>query len=845
MSKGLKKLAHTVEHMPNLRLALRTLFKTPFVTTIAVLSLALGIGANTAIFSLFDEILRQPLPVSHPEQLVNLSEPGPQPRFQNCNQAGPCEATFSYPMFKDLERATTAFAGVAGHHLMEANIASHNQTMSGHAMLVSGSYFPLLGIQPALGRLLTPQEDQIPGANSALVLGYGYWQTQLGADTNALGSQVIVNGQSFTVIGVAPRGFTGTTAGTMPDIYVPLTMAASIGFDDAQYTDRRDAWLYLFARLRPGATIASAERAVNAVYHPIIADVEAPLQVGLSAQTMARFKAKQVKLEDGRRGQSDLHQLVRTPLLLLFATTGIVLLIACANIANLLLARGANRAHEMAVRLSLGATRTRLVSQLLTESVLLAAIGGASSILVATTTLGAFRALLPGGAKWSLPFELNAGALWFAAGLSIATGFVFGLFPALQSTRSELITAIREGTGKHSGTRAASRFRNGLVTAQIALSMTLLFVAGLFLKSLVNVSRVDLGLKVDHVVTFAIAPERSGYSPRRSRDLFDRLEQALAAVPGVTGVATATVPLIGDDKRSREVAVQGFTKTPDTDASSKYNRVGPGLFKVLGMGILAGREFMPNDGDGTQRVAIVNETFAKKFGLGRGAVGKFMSMRMGDTTTLLIVGLARDAKYSEVKGQVPPVFFLAQRQDTTLGSTYFYVRTSGDPASLLPTVRSAVAQLDPNLPVQDLRTLPQQVKENVFLDRTIGALSTSFAALATLLAAIGLYGVLAYSIAQRTPEIGVRMALGADPLRVQSMVLRQVGTMTVIGGLVGVGGAVALGRAAQSMLFEITGYDPLVMAASAVALAVVALGAGYLPARKASRVDPVRALRYD
>jgi len=829
--------------MPNLRLALRTLFKTPFVTTIAVLSLALGIGANTAIFSLFDEVLRRPLPVSHPEQLVNLSAPGPTPGFQSCNQAGPCDAVFSYGMFKDLERGNTALHGLAGHHFIDANIASHNQTLNGPVMLVSGSYFPLLGIQPALGRLLTPQDDQSVGANFVVVVGYGYWQTTLGADPNVIGSQVFVNGQSFTVIGVAPRGFDGTTAGAMPDVYVPLTMASAIGWDGATYDDRREAWIYLFARLRPGATIASAESAVNAVYHPILADVEAPLVAGLSAQAMARYKAKQVKLEDGRRGQSNLHTVARTPLLLLLATTAIVLLIACANIANLLLARGANRALEMAVRLSLGATRRQLMSQLLAESVLLAAIGGASSLLVATTTLGAFRALLPTGAKWSVPFELNGGALWLAAVLSIATGFVFGLFPALESTRSELITAIREGTGKHSGTRAASRFRNGLVTAQIALSMMLLFVAGLFVKSLGNVSRVELGIKVDHVLTFAVAPERSGYSAQRSRDLFDRLEQALASAPGVTGVTTASVPLIGDLNRSRAVTVQGFRKDPDAVASSRYNRVGPEFFKVLGVEILAGRGLAPSDASGTQPVAIVNETFAKKFGLGRGAVGKFMGMRGGDTTDVLIVGLARDSKYSEVKDQVPPVVFFAQRQDSTVGSTYFYVRTSGDPARFAPTVRSIVRDIDANLPVQDLKTLPQQVKENVFLDRTIGALSTSFAALATLLAAIGLYGVLAYSIAQRTPEIGVRIALGADPLRVQGMVLRQVGAMTLIGGLVGVGGAVTLGRAAQSMLFEIKGYDPLVMATSAVALAVVALCAGYLPARKASRVDPVRALR--
>ena len=831
--------------MLNLRLAFRTLFRTPFVTIVAVLSLALGIGANSAIFSMFNQMLLRSLPVREPERLVNLGAPGPNPGSQSCTNAGGCNEVFSYPMFRDLEAERTGFSGVAAHRAFGANVAYRGQTLNGDAMLVSGSYFGVLGLQPALGRLFTTNDDQTIGGHYVTVLSYDFWQSKLGGNPNIVNDKIIINGQTMTIIGVAPRGFEGTTLGSSPNVYVPITMRHVMTPDFNGFTRRRSYWVYLFARLEPGVTMDQAKAAANAVYKPIINEVEAPLQEGMSAATMVKFRAKEITLSDGRRGQSVMHAQTRSPLILLFSITAIVLVIACANIANLLLARAAGRTTEMAVRLSLGGTRRQLLAQLLTESVLLAILGGIVSLFVANLTLGLLTALLPVDTASTLHFSLHASVVVFAAVLSLGTGLLFGLFPALQSTRPDLVSTLRAGSGKLAGARSAARFRTSLVVAQIALSMALLAAAGLFVKSLTNVSRVDLGLKIDRVVTFGISPELNGYAPARSKPFFARLEEELAAIPSVDGVSAALVPVFAGSSWGSDVAVQGFKRGPDIDANSRFNEVGPGYFRTLGIPLVAGREFTTADALGAPKVAIVNEAFVKKFNLGRDAIGKFMGANGGDSTDMQIVGVVRDAKYDRVKRDAPPMFIVPYRQDSTAGSLHFYVRTSGDPTQVLRAIPAVVKKLDPNLPVESLKTLPQQVKENVYLDRMISILSAGFALLATLLAAVGLYGVLAYSVTQRTREIGVRMALGADAGTVRSMVLRQVGMMTLGGGAIGIVAALGVGRWATSLLFELQGYDPAVIVASAVVLALVALAAGYIPALRASRVDPMQALRYE
>jgi predicted permease len=828
----------------NLKLAVRRLFKTPFVSIIAILSLALGIGANAAIFSLFDQTLLRPLPVQRPDELVNFSAPGPKQGSNSCGQAGDCESVFSYPMFRDLERQQTVFTAIAAHVGFGANLSYQGQTESGGGMLVSGSYFPVLGLQPALGRLLDPNDDRNIGGHFLTVLSHAYWTTRLGANPAVLNQTLIVNGQRMTIVGVAPRGFNSTTLGQEPEVFVPITMRGLMVPGWKGFDNRKSYWAYLFARLKPGVSIEQARAAMNGLYRPIINDVDAPLQQGMSEQTMARFKAKTIVLEAGRRGQSQVHSEAKTPLRLLFSITGIVLLIACANIANLLLVRGAGRATEMAVRLSLGATRRRLLAQLLTESCVLAVLGGIAGLIVARWTLSLIASLLPPDGTSSLHFGIEPSIVLFAAALSIATGLLFGLFPALHATRPDLVSAIKAQAGQPSGARAAARFRTVLVTAQIALSMALLISAGLFVKSLMNVSRVDLGVNVDNVVTFGLSPDLNGYDPARSRTFFERTEEELAAVPGVTAVAASMVPLLAGSNWGSSVSVQGFAKGPDTDAHANYNEISPGYFRTLGIPLMAGREFTAADAAGAPKVAIVNEAFAKKFNLGRDGVGKRMSNGPRELDTE-IVGIVQNAKYSSVRQAPPPIFFMPYRQDDRVGSLNFYVRTSLDPEQMLRTAPAVVAQLDPNLPLEDLKTMPQQVRENVFMDRMVSTLSAAFALLATVLAAVGLYGVLAYTVSQRTREIGLRMALGADGARMRTMILKQVAWMTLVGGVIGVAGAYYLGKAAESLLFELKGHDPVVMGLSVVLLTLVAFGAGYIPAYRASRVHPMQALRYE
>ena len=832
--------------MLNFKLAFRTLLRARFVTAVAILSLALGIGANAAIFSIFNQMLLSALPVERPKELVNLAAPGPKPGSQSCNQAGGCDWVFSYPMFRDLEKMQTVFGGIAAHRLFGANLAFAGQTMTGDGMLVSGNYFPLLGARPALGRLLNSNDDKAVGESPVVVLSHSYWTSRFGQRADVINQQMIVNGQSMTIVGVAPPKFEGTTLGTTPEVFVPITLRGLMepGFDG--WANRRTYWAYVFARLKPGVPIEQAATGLNVLYRGIINDVEAPLQRGMSEQTMTRFRARQLRLEPGFQGQSSVRAEAGTPLKLLLAVTGLVLVIACANIANLLLARAAKRSGEMAIRLSIGANRAQLIRQLLSESLILATLGGAAGLLVAQWTLHLIASLLPDDAASTFKIELDPVVLLFAAILTIATGFLFGLFPALHSTRPDLLPTLKGQSGQPSGAKGAARFRTSLATFQIAISMTLLIAAGLFVKSLAKVSRVELGLKADNVVTFGVSPELNAYTPARSQVLFSRIEQEMASTPGVTGVTAALVALIAGSNWGSDVTVQGYPTGPDVDNNSRFNMIGPKYFSTLGIPLIAGREFTGQDAGKSSEVVIVNEAFVRKFKLGtpHEAVGK----RMADDGTVLnmeIIGVAKDAKYSEVKDAIPPLFFTPYKQSTRIGSMTFYVRTATDPDQFVGQVQRIVARIDPNLPVENLRTLPQQIRQNVFMDRFISVMSASFAVLATLLAAVGLYGVLAYTVSQRTREIGLRMALGAAPGHVRQMVLKQVAVMTAIGAVIGLAAAYWSAAGAQQILYEMNARDPIVFIGATLMLAFVALIAGLIPANRASKVDPMTALRWE
>lgn len=832
----------------NLKLAFRTLRKTPFVTTVAALSLAFGIGANTAIFSMFNQILLKPLPVAAPDELVNLSNPGPKPGSQSCNQAGDCDVVFSYPMFRDLEKEARAFSGLAAHRLFGANLAYQGQTQNGEGLLVSGSYFQTLGLAPAVGRLLAAGDDRTPGESPVAVLAHDYWLTRFGGQESVINTTMVINGHTFTIVGVAPAGFGGTTLGGRPRVFVPITTRSLVepGFNPTGFENRRSYWAYVFGRLKPGMTADAATTAMEPVYRTIITEVEAPLQTGMSEATMERFRTKPLVIEADPRGQSSVHEEAGTPLQILFAVTGIVLLIACANIANLLLARSAGRANEMAVRLSVGASRGQLIWQLLVESCVLAFIGGIGGLLIAQWTMALIARMLPADAAAILTFQIDWSVLAFAGALSLVTGVLFGLFPALHSTRPDLASTLKGTSGQSSGARGAARFRTGLVVSQIALSMALLTAAGLFIKSLLNISRVDLGLDIEQVVTFRLSPRLSGYTPERAKALFEQVEDVLRAQPGVTGVTASMVPLLSGSNWGTDVRVQGFQSGPDIDSNSRLNEVGPDYFRTMGIPLIAGREFLPSDREGTRLVAIVNEEFARKFGLGRDAVGKLMgqSGSQGELD-IEIVGLVQNAKYARVKDAVPPLFFTPYRQDPRLGSMSFYVRTGIAPEQVMRTIPALIAELDRDIPVEELRTMPQQVQENVFLDRLISIMSTSFAVLATLLAAVGLYGVLAFTVSQRTREFGLRMALGADGARVRRLVLGQVATMTAVGGVIGLTLAYYVLRNAESQLYEVQAADPVVYVLSFVTLGIVAMAAGLLPAMRAARTQPMRALRWE
>ena len=847
-ARGLRLADEMERLMANVRLAVRMLVKTPIVTSVAILSLALGIGANAAIFSLYSQLLLRRLPVVEPERLVNLEAPGPKPGADFCDGAGGCDEVFSYPMFRDLQREQTVFTDVAAHRGFIFSVAWRGRSLDiVQGMQVSGSYFPALGLAPALGRLFGPEIDEPLGGHPVAVLSHEFWQDELGGARDALGEVLLVNGEPLTIVGVAPAGFRGTTLNMPSMVFVPLAMNGRLNrfADEDRFENRRNYWLYLFARLKPRASIDQARAAVTPLYRSILTDVEAPLQTDMSDETLARFVAKPLPIEDGRRGQSRMHDSVRVPLLLLLGVTAVVLLIACANMANLLLARSAARASEMAVRLSLGATRRHLVTQLLTESCLLAILGGAAGLVAANWTLSFIGTLLPPQGAELLQLTLDPYAVPFTAAVSLATGLLFGIFPAFHGTRAALVSALKDDAGQPGGARTAAGFRRGLVTAQFALATMLLVVAGLFIQSLRNVSGVELGIRTQDVVTFRLWPGLNNYGDERTNALYERVEAELAAQPGVTATTAASIQVLAGDSWGTDVMVEGFEAGPDTNRSTRFNQVGTDYFRTLGIPLLAGRTFTESDVREAPPVAIVNEAFARKFSLGRDAVGRRLG-RGGIDVELdtEIVGLVADTRYSHVKLPAPPLLHVPYRQEDSVGTLAFYARGSLPPEGMLRTIPAIVAGVDPNLPVTHLTTLPRQVEESAFEDRAITMLSAAFAGLATLLAAVGLYGVLAYTVAQRTQELGLRMALGADAARLRAMVLGQVGRMTLVGGAVGLVAAFGVGRLAQSLLYEIDGLPPAVAAAAALALAAVALGAGLVPAHRASRVDPMAALRH-
>lgn len=833
--------------LDDLRNAMRGLLKQPQFALVAVLSLGLGIGVNTAIFSLFHQAVLQPLPVYEPERLINLSAPGLKRGSTSNNNAGRRDAIFSYPMFRDLQTVPAtqqALTGIAAHRSFQTNISLDGETVSGTGMLVSGNYFAVLGLAPAAGRLLIESDDAQIGTGRVAVLGHAYWSNALGGDLDVLGRSIQVNGEALEIVGVAPEGFEGTTFGTRPQVFVPISSRWLLQpHARADHDDRTSYWVYLFARMAPGIDAAQVRDALNVPYSALLREIELPLHQ-LDEIEREQFLARRIEVESGERGQSSVSLGARTPMLLLQAAAFLVLLVACLNIANLLMARGAARAGEFAVRASIGASRGRLLRQLLVEAAVLALFGAALSLPLASAAIQGLLGYLPGGIGASLSARLDGIALLFAGGLAFLTVMMFGLFPSLQVASVSTISALRGDSANSTATRAAGRFRAALATSQVAFSMAALALAGLFTQSLVNLGRVELGMQVEQIASFSVSPGRSGYTAEGSAAVFDRLESEIAGLPGVRSVALSMVPLMSGSDWGTNVSVEGYEPGPET-TDPFFNEVGEDYFATLGIPLLAGRSFSRLDSSGAARVAIINRGFAEHYGLGINPIGKRMATGRGDDLDIEIVGLVADSKYSRVKEDDPIQFFLPRRQNPEIGEMTVYVRSHGEPEQLLAGLAKVAAGIDPNLPLDNLRTMPQTIAHNLAVDRFVGSLAAAFAVLATALAALGLYGVLSYTLSQRRREIGLRMALGAAPRRLAGMLMAQVGRFAGVGMLLGLLVAVALGHAAQSLLFGLEGHDPLVLLGAIAVLALVALATGWMPARRAAQMDPMLALRHD
>ncbi len=826
----------------DLRHAGRLLTRRPLVTGVATLSLALGIGVNTAIFSVFNRLLLQSLPVPAPEELVNVSSPGPHPGNTSTGDAGKAPFVFTHPLFRDLERVQTSFTSLGGFRDIRANLAFRGETTSEEGLLVSGGYFGTLRLRPALGRLLTPEDDRQAGANDVVVLSHRYWTRRFNARPSVLNETLTINGVPMTIVGVAPEGFKGTSTMDLERFFVPLRIAPRITrWRDA--TSRRDWFIYVFGRMQPGMTMAQAEAAFRPPFEAVIRDIDLPAQAArLKPEARSAYAKRTVLLEPGTRGHNANRDETMAVLSILFAVTGFVLLIACANVANLLLARATERAGEIAVRRAVGASFAGILRLMFMEAALLSLLGATGAMLVARMTLAGLLRLMPGSDAEMLGVSLDAAALLFTAGLGLATALVFGLAPAVYSLRrtADMVPAAQART---TNARSTTRLRSLLAGSQVALATALLALAGLLVASLANLARVDLGVQRAGLSMFRIAPVLNGYRPPQSMALFDQVSVSLRQTPGVVAVSAATIPLLADTSNGGDMTVTGFTPGPDDDRHAQSSDVGERYFTTLGIPLIAGREFTAADAEGAPPVAIVNEAFARKFRLGRNAVGARIGTE-GKPPDTEIVGIVADAAYESAREAPPAQFFRPYRQ-VAPGLLTFYVRTARgvDPASVMSAIPPLVHRFDANLPIEAMRTMDEQFDDNTTSERVAMTLSASLAALATILAAIGLYAVLAYSVSQRVREIGIRMALGARGADVRLMVLSQTSRIAVTASVIGVALAMGLARLTQSMLYGVTPLDPRVQGGAALLMLAVAFVAAMVPARRAAAVDPVDALR--
>jgi predicted permease len=835
----------------DIRLAIRSWGKTPALAAIVIASVALGIGANTAVFTLVDQVLLRPLPVHEPDRLVQITRSGP---FYGSNWGDGSE--ISVPMYEHLRAGSgDVFDGMLARFGYAVHVRYGAQTERVAAELVSGTYFQTLGLVPAVGRTLLPDDDGTPGEPALAVLSHAFWMTRFDGDPAVVGRPIVVNSVPYTIAGVAPEGFSGLELGRPAQVFLPLTMKAKVtpgwnGLDDPRF-----AWVRVFGRLAPGVSREQALAALQPLYRAQIAEeITLPGFANAAASAREQYLTSEPTVVPGGQGRSSFRRSTTTALWMLMAIAAGLLLIATANVANLLLARAAGRRRETGIRIALGATRLQLARQLLVESLLLALAGGALGLLVAR---GGALFVLGFFATPELPEPVattpDGRILAFSCLLAAMTGLLFGLAPAIQATRPNVTETLKDESGSVMGGGAA-RFRKGLVAVQVALALLMLAGAGLFIRTLDNLMTVDVGFRTDSLLSFSLDPSNNGYEPERARQFATTLLEQIRSLPGVSAAGLSTQRVLDGNQWNGNVTVPGYAATADSAALAWMNAVSPGYFEAMGIPVLRGREFGGRDvyreppGDEPAfRVAIVNETFARRYFDGRDPVGHRIGLGAdpGTPVTIEIVGLVRDSKYTGVRADTPPQVFFAQQEQARPGGFTGYVRTTRPAETMFAAVRSTVLALDPNLPVHTTRTLESQVRGSLRSERMIATMATVFGALATLLALIGLYGVMSYTVARRRREIGVRMALGAGAGRIARMVVREVLVIAGVGVALGLPLTWWLGRYVETQLFGVRPQDAGTLATAVVMLILVALTAGLVPAVRAARISPTSAMRQD
>jgi predicted permease len=881
--------------LQDLRYGIRMLAKSPGFAAVAILTLALGIGANTAIFSLIDGVLLKSLPVRDAQHLSVLKwRAHHEPDLHMMMSDGACETNFSdtepsacalsKPLFNDMLARSDVFSGLAAFaYSGTLTLTGNGAASEPEGQIVTGEFFSTLGIRAAAGRLIVPSDDTATAAPVA-VLSYGYWQSAFGGSPSAVGKSITLNGEPFQIIGVAEKGFTSISPGGEQDLWLPMAMRQRItaGWTASQ-EDAGSWWLTVVGRVRPGTPLPKAQAAVNTLFRNEVFHSGKALFKNADDPQIALVPAQQAMT-----GQRDRYS---TPLTVLMLAVGVILLIACANVAGLLLSRATARQKEMAVRLALGAGRGRIVRQLLSESILLSVIGGTIGVLFAIWGEHAVSSLMASGSSRPLGFDfgIDGRVLAFTLGASVLTGIIFGLAPAFRGARVDLTPMLKESS---TGSAAGRSHRwlslgNALVVAQVGLAVLVLVGAGLLVRTLSNLRSIDPGFDVNNVLLFGLDPAQAGYKQAEVNSLFSDLQGRLQAIPGVRSVSYSSMSLLSGSLMMSSFHMPGTSAKASVDAD--LLEVGPNFFDTMRMPLLSGRAFAPADFAIAEKArlaemareeapaptgkagpasaaskpktpeppqpaqpAIVNETFVRKFLSKQGALG----VRFGEPQTdessgaasggppnpgYIIVGVVRDAKYNSLRSAVDPTVYVPQSQPSAI----FALRTAASPTSILSAVRRTVGEVNNNLPLDDVTTETQQIDRLLFQERMIAKLSGFFGVLALVLACIGLYGLLSYEVSRRTREIGIRMALGAQPGNVLGLVVRQGIVLTVTGAVVGIGVASGVMRYLKSMLYGVHANDPATMIAVAVLLTLVALAACYIPARRATRVDPMVALRYE